>query len=78
MEQFEDKIQDVGNSILLTLEDVADILDVPTNTVRGWINSGELPSLPIDSRIDLRFQLKDVIAIVLKQIKRELGMEKPK
>ena len=78
MEHFEDKTQDIANSISLTLEDVADILGVPTNTVRGWANTGELPSLPIGPQLDLRFRIKDVIALVLKQIKRELGMEEPK
>ena len=78
MELFDDKKQYIANNILLTLEDVADLFDVPTNTVRNWANTGELQSLPIDPRLDLRFRMNDVIAFVLKQIKRELGMEKTK
>ncbi len=66
MERFEDKIQDIENSILLTLEEAADILDVPVNAVRGWANTGELPSLSIDSGGVLRFRMDDVIAFMMR------------
>ncbi len=66
MERFEDKIQDIENSILLTLEEAADILDVPVNKVKGWANTGELPSLPIDSGGVLRFRMDDVIAFMMR------------
>jgi len=78
MEQFEGKTQDERSGILLTLEDVADILDVHVNTVRGWADIGKLPSLPVGPRGDLRFWMDDVIAFVMEQTKGEPGMEQPK
>jgi len=66
MEQFEGKTQDERSGILLTLEDAADILDVPVNTVRGWANTGELSSLPIGPRLDLRFRMDDVISFMMR------------
>ena len=78
MEQFEGKTQDERSGILLTLEDVADILDVHVNTVRGWADIGKLPFLPVGPRGDLRFWMDDVIAFVMEQTKGEPGMEQPK
>ena len=78
MEQFEGKTQDERSGILLTLEDVADILDVHVNTVRGWADIGKLPSLPVGPRGDLRLWMDDVIAFVMEQTKGEPGMEQPK
>ena len=78
MEQFEGKTQDERSGILLTLEDVADILDVHVNTVRGWADIGKLPSLPVGPRGDLRFWMDDVIAFAMEQIKGEPGMKQPK
>ena len=66
MERFEDKIQDIENSILLTLEDAANILDVPVNTIRGWTNTGKLSSLTIGPGLDLRFRMDDVIAFMMR------------
>ena len=66
MERFEDKIQDIENSILLPLEEAADILDVPVNTVRGWANTGKLSSLPIGPGLDLRFRMDDLIAFMIR------------
>ncbi len=62
MERFEDKIQDIENSTLLTLEEAAGMLDVPVNTVRSWASTGKLPSSPIGPRGDLRFRIDDVIS----------------
>jgi len=78
MELFEDINLCKANGLLLTLEDVADLFDVSTNTVRHWTYTGELQSLPIDPRFDLRFRMNHIIAFVLKQIKKELGMENTK
>jgi excisionase family DNA binding protein len=66
MGRFEDKIQDIENSILLTLEEAADILDVPVNTIRGWANTGELSSSPIGPRGVLRFRMDDVISFMMR------------
>ena len=66
MGRFEDKIQDIENSILLTLEEAADILDVPVNTVRDWANTGKLSSLPIGPGLDLRFRMDDVISFMMR------------
>jgi hypothetical protein len=78
MERFKDKMQDIENGILLTLEDAADMLGVPVNKVRGWANTGELPSLPISPRGDLQFRMGDVIAFLMEQIKGEPDMQQPK
>jgi hypothetical protein len=75
MEQFEDKIQDTENRLLLTLEDVADIFDVPVNTVRDWANTGELYSLSIGPGLDLRFQVRDVMTFILQQSKGQLHVK---
>ncbi len=78
MEQFEDKTQDVRNDILLTLENVASILDVHVNTVIHLSNLGILKSFRIGPRSERRFRVDDVVAFMLEQIKGELRMEKPK
>lgn len=78
MERFEDKMQDIENGILLTLEDAADMLGVPVNKVRSWASTGKLPSLPISPRGDLQFRMGDVIAFLMEQIKEEPGMQQPK
>ena len=78
MEQFEDNTQDIENNILLTLEDAADMLGVPVNTIRDWASTGTLLSLPIGPRSELQFRMDDVIAFLMEQIKGELGIEKPK
>ena len=78
MKQFEDRIHSIENSILLTLEDVANILDVPVNAIRDWANIGILPSLPIGPSGKLRFRINDVITFVMEQVKRDLGIEKPR
>jgi len=78
VEQFEDNIQDIENNILLTLEDAADILGVPVNTIRDWASTGTLPSLPIGPRGGLRFRMDDVITFLMEQIKGELRIKKSK
>ncbi len=66
MERFEDNTQDIENSIFLTLEDAADMLGVPVNTIRGWASTGKLPSLPIGPRGALRFRMDDVISFMMR------------
>jgi len=78
MERFEDKMQNIENAILLTLEDAAEILGVPVNKVKGWASTGKLPSLPISPYGDLQFRMGDVIALLMEQIKGEPEMEKHK
>ena len=77
MEQFEDKAQYVMNDIFLTLEETADILEVPVNTIRNWVTTGKLPSSPIEPRGDLQFRMDAVIAFILKQITGGSEMEQP-
>ncbi len=60
VEQFEDKTQDVRNDILLTLENVASILDVHVNTVMHLSNLRILKSFRIGPRSDRRFLKEDV------------------
>ena len=78
MERFEDNTQDIENSIFLTLEDAADMLGVPVNTIRDWASTGKLPSLPIGPRGELQFRMDDVIAFLMEQIKGWPEMEKHK
>ena len=77
VEQFEDRIHSIEKNILLTLEDVANVLDVPVNAIRDWARIGILPSLPIGPSGELRFRMNDVITLIMERVKRELGIEKP-
>jgi len=45
---------------LLTVAEVAEILNVHPNTVRAWSGAGLLPSYRIGPRRDRRFRLEDV------------------
>lgn len=46
---------------LLTVGDVADILQLHPNTIRHWADWGYLPSFRIGPRRDRRFLYQDVI-----------------
>ena len=48
---------------MLTISDVARLLNVHINTVRRWSNQGILKSYRIGSRGDRRFQEDDVVNI---------------
>ena len=81
MEQFEDKIQDVGNSILLTLEDLADAVNRvlsargfpghTLNSYRYFVGDGVAMlirrALPVDRRHD------DIIRACLDAFLRDYG-----
>ena len=45
---------------MLTVQEVADLLHVHTNTVRRWSNSGKINSLRINVRGDRRYKQQDV------------------
>jgi len=66
MERLRNKTHDKAERYLLKLEDVADILHLPINRVKDLANTGVLPSSRIDSKLDLRFRMDDVIASMMK------------
>ena len=76
MERFEDKNQDMENDNILSLRDVAEILEVSTNVVRELAITGELQSLPVGPDGELRFRVNEVAAFLTEENKRDLGKEK--
>ena len=50
---------------MLTINDVAQLLNVHTNTVRRWSNQGTLKTYRIGSRGDRRFRQEDVASFLL-------------
>ena len=67
---------------MLTINDVAQLLNVHTNTVRRWSNQGTLKTYRIGSRGDRRFRQEDVASFLLegnkdtKVKKREASFDK--
>ena len=49
-----------NNSAMLTISEVAHLLNVHINTVRRWSNQGLLKSYRIGSRGDRRFKKTDI------------------
>ena len=49
---------------ILTVREVADMLNLHTNTVRKWSNQGVLKAFRIGPRNDRRFSRKDIINFV--------------
>jgi excisionase family DNA binding protein len=45
---------------LLTLKQVAELLNVHPNTLRRWIKDGRIPSYRISSRGDRRFKQEEI------------------
>ena len=52
---------------MLTINDVARLLNVHINTVRRWSNSGILRAYRIGARGDRRFERIDVLNLLLEQ-----------
>jgi predicted site-specific integrase-resolvase len=75
MERFEDKKQDMADDITFSLEGVAEMLKVSTAKIEDWINTGELPCLPTGPSGELRFGMNEVVDLLLKEKKRELGIK---
>jgi excisionase family DNA binding protein len=46
---------------MLTVKDVADLLNIHVNTVRRWSDQGILKALRITSRGDRRFRQQDIV-----------------
>jgi len=57
---------------LLTVGEVAGILQIHCNTVRRWSNLGILPSFRIGPRGDRRFRKEDVANFLSKCIKKSM------
>jgi len=55
-----------GPDGMLTVRDVAQLLNVHINTVRRWSNKGMLKTYRISSRGDRRFKREDIVAFVKK------------
>ena len=54
---------------MLTVSDVARLLNVHVNTVRRWSNQGILKAYRIGSRGDRRFQEEDIVGFLLQESK---------
>ncbi len=54
---------------MLTVSDVARLLNVHINTIRRWSNQGILKAYRIGSRGDRRFQQEDIANFLLEQTK---------
>jgi len=52
---------------MLTVSDVARLLNVHINTIRRWSNQGILKAYRIGSRGDRRFQQEDIANFLLEQ-----------
>ncbi len=64
-----------NNSIdpMLTISEVAHLLNVHINTVRRWSNLGILKAYRLGSRGDRRFKQEDITSFFSKDGKGELG-----
>ena len=67
---------------MLTISEVAQLLNVHVNTVRRWSNQGVLKSYRIGTRGDRRFRKEDVASFLvegsngIKAIRREASFDK--
>ena len=62
---------------MLTISEVAQLLNVHINTVRRWSNHGILKSYRIGSRGDRRFRQEDIDGFLI-QGDKEVGIKKEK
>ena len=56
---------------MLTISEVARLLNVHINTVRRWSNQGILKAYRIGSRGDRRFQREDIAGFLVQKSKKE-------
>ena len=56
-----------SRSTMLTISDVADLLNVNRNTVRRWTNKGILKAYRIGPRGDRRFLQEDIAHFLVEQ-----------
>lgn len=56
-------------SPMLTVSEVAQILNVHINTVRRWSNQGDLKAYRIGSRGDRRFRREDINSFFVKSVR---------
>ena len=54
---------------MLTISEVAELLNVHINTVRRWSNQGILKTYRIGSRGDRRFRQEDITSFLLEESK---------
>ncbi len=66
---------------MLTISNVAQLLNVHINTVRRWSNQGILKAYRLGSRGDRRFQLEDITSFLSQKSKdvkeKELSLDTP-
>ena len=62
---------------MLTIFDVANLLNVHINTVRRWSNQGRLKAYRIGSRGDRRFQQEDISSFLSQKSKVATGKRSP-
>jgi excisionase family DNA binding protein len=55
---------DMTEKKYLTIEDIAEMLNVHRNTVRQWIDAKELPALKLGSQRGYRVAQKDLEAFI--------------
>ena len=61
---------------VLTVRDVARLLNIHINTVRRWSNQGVLKAYRIGPRGDRRFKREDIALLLLEKTKAEPGERK--
>ena len=70
-----DKNKDNKDDITFSIEGVAILLEVSPHTVKDWVDTRKLHSLHTGSDGEQRFRINEVVELMLKLKKRELGME---
>ena len=67
-----------SHSTMLTISDVADLLNVNINTLRRWTNKGILRAYRIGTRGDRRFRQEDIDCFISEESKEtKVRREKP-
>ena len=58
--------KDESKETLITIREASRLLNVHSNTLRGWTNQGVLKAHRINSRGDRRFKREDITALLKK------------
>ncbi len=63
------------DELTFSLESVAELYEVPTGTVKDWVDRGELQSFGSDPDGEPIFGIEEVINLILEVEKRNLGIK---